>query len=42
MSLGLALDIDETLSFTLGTWISEMQRLFGNPENLTAKDLIKI
>lgn len=41
MSLGLALDIDETLSFTLGTWISEMQRLFGNPENLTAKDLIK-
>lgn len=37
---GLALDIDETLSWTLYHWISEMQKHFGNPENLTIKQLI--
>lgn len=38
---GLALDIDETLSWTLGWWFEEMMELFGNPENLTKKKLIK-
>ena len=38
---GLALDIDETLSYTLGYWIGEMQTLFGNPENLTVEEMIK-
>ena len=37
---GLALDIDETLSWTLGHWIEEMQKRFGNPENLSVRDLI--
>lgn len=37
---GLALDIDETLSWTLGYWIKEMQERFGNPENLSLHDLI--
>jgi hypothetical protein len=37
---GLALDIDETLSWTLGYWFSEMQRLFGNPENLTVRQIV--
>jgi hypothetical protein len=38
---GLALDIDETLSWTMGYWVKELQRLFGNPENLTIEELIK-
>lgn len=37
---GIALDIDETLSWTLGHWVEEMQSLFGNPENLSAKEII--
>ena len=37
---GIALDIDETLSWTLGHWIEEMQNRFGNPENLSVRDLI--
>lgn len=37
---GLAIDIDETLSFTLKYWIAEMMRLFGNPENLSADEII--
>ena len=36
---GIALDIDETLSWTVGHWLDEMIALFGNPENLTAKDM---
>ena len=31
---GLGVDIDETLSWTVGRWAKEMQKLFGNPENL--------
>jgi len=38
---GLALDIDETLSWTLGYVVEDMQKLFGNPENLSARELIK-
>lgn len=38
---GLAVDIDETLSFTLGYWFTEMARLFGNPENLSLEEMIK-
>lgn len=37
---GLALDIDETLSWTLGYSFKEMIRLFGNPENLTIREII--
>ena len=37
---GIALDIDETLSWTLGHWVQEMQERFGNPENLSVHDLI--
>ncbi|MGV8171822.1 MAG: hypothetical protein ACP5OA_03970 [Candidatus Woesearchaeota archaeon] len=38
---GLALDIDETLSYTIGYWVSEMQRLFGNPENLSVDEIVE-
>jgi len=38
---GLALDIDETLSFTLQHWFSVMREKFGNPENLEVIDIIK-
>lgn len=37
---GIALDIDETLSWTVGYWVEKMQEKFGNPENLTVKELI--
>lgn len=37
---GLVLDIDETLSWTIGYWVQEMQKNFGNPENLSVDDLI--
>lgn len=37
---GLVLDIDETLSWTIGYWVQEMQKNFGNPENLSINDLI--
>lgn len=38
---GLALDVDETLSFTIGFMIEEFIRKLGNPENLTAKEIAK-
>lgn len=38
---GLAVDIDETLSWTIGYWIEEMQNKFGNPENLTIKEMVE-
>src|SRR5947208_3629562 len=37
---GLAVDIDETLSETVIYWVTEMQKLFGNPENLTVAEMI--
>jgi uncharacterized HAD superfamily protein len=38
---GLALDIDETLSWTVGYWMEQMLINFGNPENLTPHELVK-
>ena len=38
---GVALDIDETLSWTVGYWVEQMQLNFGNPENLTVRQLIE-
>ncbi len=37
---GLAVDIDETLSFTLKIWFKEMSEAFGNPEKLSIPELI--
>ncbi len=38
---GIAVDIDETLSWTLKYWVEKMMDKFGNPENLTVIELIK-
>jgi hypothetical protein len=38
---GLALDIDETLSFTIGLMVERLITNLGNPENLTATEIIK-
>lgn len=37
---GLVLDIDETLSWTIGYWVSTMQQKFGNPENLSVTEMV--
>lgn len=37
---GLVLDIDETLSWTVGYWVEQLQERFGNPENLTPREII--
>jgi hypothetical protein len=36
---GLALDIDETLSFTIGYLIGKLSDNFGNPENLSVREI---
>jgi len=41
LSPGLAVDIDETLSWTIGYWVERLQKLFGNPEGLSVSELIK-
>ena len=38
---GLALDIDETLSFTIGYMIEKLIEGLGNPENLKIEEIIK-
>jgi hypothetical protein len=38
---GLALDIDETLSFTFGLMFDRLVEKFGNPENLTAREIFQ-
>lgn len=38
---GLAVDIDETLSWTIGFWVASMQEKFGNPEQLTVKEMVE-
>ena len=38
---GIAVDIDETLSFTLNNWFPRLQEELGNPEGLTTSQLIK-
>ena len=37
----LAVDIDETLAWTIGYWTEKMMEKFGNPENLTVKEIIE-
>lgn len=37
---GLALDIDETLAWTIGYWVERMQEKFGNPEDLSVPEII--
>lgn len=37
---GLALDVDETLSWTIHYWMEQMQQRFGNPENLSVEAMI--
>ena len=36
---GLALDIDDTLSYTWAYWAQELMRIGGNPENLTWQEV---
>ncbi len=38
---GLALDIDETLSFTIGLLVEKLMEGAGNPENLTAYEIAR-
>lgn len=38
---GLAVDIDETLSYTIGHLVEHMQTKFGNPENLSIKEIVE-
>lgn len=38
---GLALDIDDTLSYTDHHWIEQMSTKFGNPENLTREQVVE-
>lgn len=38
---GLAVDIDETLSWTIGHLVANLQEKFGNPENLSVKEIIE-
>lgn len=37
---GIVLDIDETLSWTIGYWVEEMQKRFGNPEKLSVEEMV--
>ena len=37
--IGIAFDIDETLSWTVVYWLQRMQNLFGNPEGMTAEEM---
>ena len=36
---GIVLDIDDTLSWTIGSWVEQLQQRFGNPENLSVKEM---
>lgn len=38
---GIALDVDETLSFTAEYWVSELSRKFGNPEGLSPREVFQ-
>lgn len=37
---GLVLDLDETLSWTIGYWVEQLQQKFGNPEHLSVKEMV--
>ena len=39
--MGIVLDIDETLSWTVGYWISKMVKKFDNPEELSPEELVR-
>ncbi|MFH1657514.1 MAG: hypothetical protein ABH919_03530, partial [bacterium] len=39
--VGIAVDIDETLSWSVYYWVEGLRELFGNPENLSVEELIK-
>jgi len=36
----IAVDIDETLAWTVGHWVKQMQILFGNPEQLSVQEMV--
>jgi len=38
---GIAVDIDETLSWTVWFWMRQLQHLFGNPEKLTPEEMVE-
>lgn len=38
---GIALDIDETLSWTIWYWVEQMQKKFWNPEWLSVEEVVK-
>lgn len=38
---GIAVDLDETLSWTIYFWMIEGQKLFGNPENLGVEEMAR-
>ncbi|MBX4198294.1 HAD family hydrolase [Candidatus Parcubacteria bacterium] len=38
---GIALDIDDTLADTFRHFIGELQKKFGNPENLTVDEIVE-
>ncbi|MBS1267170.1 MAG: hypothetical protein MAG795_01142 [Candidatus Woesearchaeota archaeon] len=38
---GIAIDLDETLSWTIYYWMLEAQKIFGNPENLTPEAMAR-
>lgn len=40
ISAGIALDMDETLAATNRFWIQELAKRFGNPDNLSADEII--
>lgn len=37
---GLGVDIDETLSWTIGHWVERMLVKFGNPENFSIQEMV--
>lgn len=38
---GIAIDIDETISFTVEYWVKELSKKFGNPQNLSAREIFR-
>lgn len=40
-NIGLAVDIDETLSNTVSYYVEQLQKKFGNPENLSVEEIVK-
>ncbi|OGH11022.1 MAG: hypothetical protein A3B38_02415 [Candidatus Levybacteria bacterium RIFCSPLOWO2_01_FULL_36_13] len=38
---GIALDIDETISYTVEYWVRQLSKKFGNPKNLTPREIFE-